>query len=153
MSPEEPFDSFEVEEPKSQTRPTIAVDLDGVLAQYDGWQGIDHIGPPIPGVIEFMVNLRKLGRVVVYTTRTNAFNALDGDKESLVEKVKGWLEIHSIPYDEIYSEPGKPLCVAMIDDRAICCRPQENGPTEFDIALAHTKFMISRGQQKKIDWL
>ena len=25
----------------------IGVDLDGTLAYYDGWQGIDHIGEPI----------------------------------------------------------------------------------------------------------
>lgn len=29
---------------------TVAVDLDGVLADYStGWQGIEHIGDPIPG--------------------------------------------------------------------------------------------------------
>lgn len=26
----------------------IAVDLDGTLAHYDGWKGIDHIGEPVP---------------------------------------------------------------------------------------------------------
>lgn len=26
----------------------IGVDLDGTLAEYDGWKGIDHIGEPIP---------------------------------------------------------------------------------------------------------
>jgi hypothetical protein len=25
----------------------IGVDLDGTLAHYDGWKGIDHIGEPI----------------------------------------------------------------------------------------------------------
>ena len=30
------------------TSGTIAVDLDGTLARYDGWKGIDHIGDPIP---------------------------------------------------------------------------------------------------------
>lgn len=25
----------------------IGVDLDGTLAQYDGWQGAEHIGPPV----------------------------------------------------------------------------------------------------------
>lgn len=26
----------------------IAVDLDGTLAHYDGWKGVDHIGDPVP---------------------------------------------------------------------------------------------------------
>lgn len=26
----------------------IGVDLDGTLAHYDGWQGADHIGAPVP---------------------------------------------------------------------------------------------------------
>ncbi len=30
----------------------IGVDLDGTLAQYDGWQGPDHIGEPIPAMAE-----------------------------------------------------------------------------------------------------
>ena len=25
-----------------------AIDLDGTLARYDGWKGIEHIGDPIP---------------------------------------------------------------------------------------------------------
>lgn len=30
----------------------IGVDLDGTLAHYDGWRGIDHIGAPIPAMID-----------------------------------------------------------------------------------------------------
>lgn len=30
----------------------IGVDLDGTLAQYDGWVGIEHIGEPIPEMVE-----------------------------------------------------------------------------------------------------
>lgn len=29
----------------------IGVDLDGTLAQYDGWQGPEHIGPPVPPML------------------------------------------------------------------------------------------------------
>ena len=28
----------------------FAVDLDGTLAHYDKWRGIDHIGKPIPAI-------------------------------------------------------------------------------------------------------
>lgn len=30
----------------------IGVDLDGTLAHYDGWKGADHIGEPIPAMVE-----------------------------------------------------------------------------------------------------
>ena len=30
----------------------IGVDLDATLAEYDGWKGIDHIGDPIPEMLE-----------------------------------------------------------------------------------------------------
>jgi hypothetical protein len=28
------------------------VDLDGTLAMYEGWRGADHIGPPVPKMVE-----------------------------------------------------------------------------------------------------
>lgn len=30
----------------------IGVDLDGTLAHYDGWKGPEHIGAPIPAMVE-----------------------------------------------------------------------------------------------------
>lgn len=30
----------------------IGVDLDGTLAQYDGWKGVTHVGAPIPEMVE-----------------------------------------------------------------------------------------------------
>lgn len=30
----------------------IGVDLDGTLAHYTGWKGTDHIGPPIPAMLD-----------------------------------------------------------------------------------------------------
>jgi len=29
----------------------IGVDLDGTLAEYDHWRGIDHVGAPIPAMV------------------------------------------------------------------------------------------------------
>lgn len=30
----------------------IGIDLDGTLAEYDGWKGVEHIGKPIPSMVE-----------------------------------------------------------------------------------------------------
>ena len=35
----------------------LGVDLDGTLAHYDGWKGIDHIGMPI---VDVVLSLRAL---------------------------------------------------------------------------------------------
>jgi hypothetical protein len=36
----------------SLTTPWIAVDLDGTLAEYDHWRGLEHVGDPIPAMLE-----------------------------------------------------------------------------------------------------
>ena len=30
----------------------IGVDLDGTLAHYNGWKGIEHVGDPVPAMID-----------------------------------------------------------------------------------------------------
>ena len=30
----------------------IGIDLDGTLAEYDGWKGVEHIGKPIPSMVK-----------------------------------------------------------------------------------------------------
>lgn len=48
----------------------VSIDFDGVLSQYDGWQGENVIGKPIDGAKEFLLNLINSGyKPVVYTTR------------------------------------------------------------------------------------
>lgn len=101
---------------------TICVDLDGVLADYSqGWQGIDHIGDPLPGAVEFVKKLNKLGRVVIFTCRCNP--AVNKDVIMAEAHVAVWLVKHDFEYDEICTERGKPIASAYIDDRAVYCNP------------------------------
>jgi hypothetical protein len=117
-------------------RKSVCVDLDGVLARFDSWKGIDHIGDPIPGAVEFMRTLKENFRVVVYTTRCKVFP--DPEKflgsYDLVRIVKVWLDSHAFPYDEVYEGQGKPFAVAYVDDRAAVCEPQKS-PLAFVNAL------------------
>lgn len=112
---------------------TICVDIDGTLAEYSGWQGIYHIGKPMEGAQEFMTRLAATyDRVLIHTTRTN----LDLNRRSipyavlermcdaelieyLADVVRSWLRAHDIPYSDIWTGQGKPICVAFVDDRAI----------------------------------
>lgn len=120
---------------------TVAVDLDGVLAEYDGWEGLDDIGDPIEGAREFLDVLRSEFDVVVYTTRLNP-NPFDADEprasaERCTQIVVGWLNRHDLPYDDVFVGTGKPIAVAYIDDRAVSCRPQRGSPmAEFHAAIA-----------------
>ena len=36
--------------------PWYGFDLDGTIAYYDGWKGPEHIGEPIPSMIEILKN-------------------------------------------------------------------------------------------------
>ncbi len=107
---------------------TICVDLDGVLAKYDGWKGVEHIGDPIDGAREFLTQLRDLpAKVVIYTTRVNASMENGRDKAALTQLVADWLDKHDLPYDEIAEDDGKPPADAYLDDRAITVQPQLDG--------------------------
>ncbi|MDD3655016.1 MAG: HAD family hydrolase, partial [Desulfotomaculaceae bacterium] len=93
-----------------QQAPTVCVDFDGVLAQYDGWRGPDHLGKPMPKVGDFLADLNSLGyRVVVLTTRQPF-------------AVTNWLIRHKMAgfVDTITNT--KPPAKAYIDDRGICFR-------------------------------
>jgi hypothetical protein len=48
----------------------IGVDLDGTLAEYDGWQGADHVGAPVPAMVKRVKGWLAEGREVrVITAR------------------------------------------------------------------------------------
>lgn len=103
----------------------ICVDLDGVLAQYDGWRGVDHIGDPIPGAREFLAELQVEYNIVIFTTRCNP--EVNHGRESadlLAKRVEDWLRKHDMPFDHVYRGVGKPLCAAFIDDNCIRILPQ-----------------------------
>lgn len=104
---------------------TIAIDLDGVLAEYDGWKGIEHIGKPIPGAKELIERLLKYGdTIIINTTRTSPEDNKGYTSEQLVENVKGWLQENGFPENvEIWSGEGKPGADIYIDDRALKHEP------------------------------
>lgn len=120
---------------------TVCVDLDGVLARYDGWQGLEHIGEPIRGAVEFTRQLSDHARVMIYTTRCKA-DMEDRpaflSPEDLAGYVRAWLDRHGFTYDEIYVGQGKPIAAAYVDDRAVPCVAQEFGG-EFEWALERCK--------------
>jgi len=112
-------------------RKTVAVDLDGVLAEYHGWKGLDHIGDPIPGAQEFCRQLAEFANVTIYTTRCSVELGRFEDIEQLVGRVRDWLLNHGfepgVHWHDIWSGQGKPIYAALVDDRAVVCDPQRFG--------------------------
>ncbi len=98
---------------QNNLRRTIAVDFDGVVAEYDGWKGEGVLGEPRADVQEALLLLRAEGwKIVIHTTR--------GEHE-----VGEYLERNKIPFDEInrnsdYKTLGaKPVADVYWDDRAV----------------------------------
>jgi len=89
----------------------IAVDLDGTLAHYDKWRGYNHIGDPIPKMMNRVKRWIKSGRkVVIFTARAN-----DGKKA--IDPIKQWLKDNDLPDLEI-TNIKTPEMTEFWDDRA-----------------------------------
>jgi adenylylsulfate kinase len=95
-------------------QPTIAVDFDGVIADYNGWEGTGELGPPRTDVLDALKSLRDEGwKIVIYSCRASA-------------EIAPYLLEHSVPFDEINqnserpSGGAKPAATVYWDDRA--CR-------------------------------
>lgn len=60
----------------SHTAGWIGVDLDGTLAEYNGWYGIDHIGKPIPKMLKRVRDWLDEGQEVkIFTARVSGPDA------------------------------------------------------------------------------
>lgn len=108
------FMEVTVTDNKGDKQPTIAVDFDGVIADYDGWESASAFGPPRGDVIEVLKVLRSEGwKIVVYSCRAS-------------EEIGPYLRENSVPFDEINqnsSSPArgaKPVATVYWDDRAFC---------------------------------
>jgi hydroxymethylpyrimidine pyrophosphatase-like HAD family hydrolase len=99
---------------KLSRQPTIAVDVDGVIADYDGWKGKGVLGNPRADVVHALKTLASEGwKIIVHTTRDSS-------------EILQFLIENNIPFDEInrnssYQNGGtKPVATVYWDDRA--CR-------------------------------
>ena len=126
-------------------KPRVCLDLDGVLAKYDKWRGVDHIGDPIPGALEFAKSLARIAEIVIFSSRC-AQDILEGSRITpgqLRIHVIEWLEKHKFPYTDVYTGQGKPRAAAFIDDRAVPCSPQ-NDKDAFTNAIAQTRQLVAK---------
>ncbi|AIK67536.1 hypothetical protein SS1_32 [Cronobacter phage vB_CsaP_Ss1] len=93
----------------------IAVDLDGTLAYYDGWKGIEHIGSVIPEVANAIERAQKEGADVwIFTARVSD----PSDAEQAGKYVHDWLIKNNIKFEGITAVKHK-FFSEFWDDRAI----------------------------------
>ena len=73
----------------SKEKEWVGFDLDGTLAKYDGWKGIDHIGEPIKPMVDKIKKLREDGVMVkILTARVAPKKRSDGTVGEDFVKVK-----------------------------------------------------------------
>lgn len=67
----------------------IGVDLDGTLAMYDQWRGIDHIGEPVPAMVARVQGWLAAGvPVKIMTARCSVC------EPGVVRTIEDWCEQH-----------------------------------------------------------
>ena len=93
-------------------------DLDGTLAEYDGWHGIDHIGKPIKPMCDLMKKIRAEGQKVKILTARVAPRKDGSDTKEARKHIEKWCEKNLGFVPEITHEKDS-LMDSLYDDRAI----------------------------------
>jgi hypothetical protein len=104
----------------SRRRQWIGVDLDGTLAYYSGWQGLDHIGAPIPAIRARMEEWISQGfEVRIFTARASLPEG--------IKHVKRWLREYGFPDLEVTNQKDFDM-LELWDDRAVQVVPNTGSP-------------------------
>ncbi len=92
-------------------------DLDGTLAHYEEWVGVEHIGAPIPDMVNLVKKLLEEGeKVKIFTARVSAKHQKDADEaRSYIEL---WCKEHIGQVLEITNEKDM-MMKKLYDDRAV----------------------------------
>lgn len=121
-------DECRAESGRNPSNKWIGVDLDGTLAVYDGWNGPDKIGRPVPRMIARVVNWIKEGKNVRIFTARVAISGTDEMKARVA--IRNWC-IRYIGCDLPVTATKDYDMVELWDDR--CVHVERNtGRTEHD---------------------
>ncbi len=98
----------------------IGVDLDGTLAHYTGWRGMEYIGEPIPAMLDRVKDWIKQGvSVKIFTARASV--------PEQIPFIENWLQKHGIGGLEITNVKDFAM-VELWDDRAVRVMPNTGHP-------------------------
>jgi hypothetical protein len=95
----------------------VGVDLDGTLAHYTEWKGIDQIGPPIPRTLNLVRALLDKGiKVKIFTARVGPQRGGAQEAVHAVQAIRAWCMRHLGQELAITNEKDLSM-IWMIDDR------------------------------------
>lgn len=109
----------------------IAVDLDGTLAYYHSWRGLDHIGKPIKAMLERVRGWIAEGyEVRIFTARAAS--------PELVPPVEAWLKKQKLGGLKVTNELDAD-CLEVWDDRCVQMIPNMGSPYRSPSLLARPR--------------
>lgn len=98
----------------------VGFDLDGTLAVYDGWKGIEHIGEPIESTVDYAKRLLAAGvEVKIMTARACTILWLIDEEEADrgLTAIRKWCFEQFGQYLEVTAEKDFSM-LYLVDDRA-----------------------------------
>lgn len=90
----------------------VGVDLDGTLAKYYKWEGIENIGDPIPNMVQHVKKLIDQGEII------KIFTARIAEDPEAAKYIQAWLVENGLPILEVVNEKDS-MMKLLIDDRAV----------------------------------
>jgi len=100
----------------------IGVDLDGTLAHYDGWKGEEHIGKPIPAMVDRVKQWLNEGKDVRILTARVAHQRGTGSRRRSITAIYNWLEEHIGQKLQLTNSKDHDM-IELWDDRAVQVKP------------------------------
>lgn len=110
----------------NDTQPTLTfqlngwtgIDLDGTLAHYDTWKGIDHIGEPVAPM------LRKVKQMLAAGAKIRIFTARAATPEA-IPHIRAWLAKHDLPESLPITNVKDFQMTKLYDDRCVYVFPNQ----------------------------
>lgn len=105
----------------------IGVDLDGTLARYEGWKGPEHVGAPIPQMVDRVKRWLTEGKQVkIFTARV-----CNGDPRGTREVIEQWCFEHIGCVLPVTNEKDYGM-TELWDDRCVQVIPNTGIPVSMD---------------------
>ena len=100
----------------------IGIDLDGTLAEYDGWKGVEHIGKPIPSMVERVKSWIIEGKDVRIFTARVCMSQSKKDFTTAYEAIAAWCRKYIGKELKITAEKDWKM-IKLWDDRCVSVIP------------------------------
>lgn len=145
----------------------IGVDLDGTLAHYEGWKGIDHIGEPIPAMVDRVQEwLTEKKDVRIFTARVSGLYIFTANSPQFKEAERALYHVREWCKKHI----GVPLPVTAVKDQQMimlwddrCTKVETNtgavvATTPNHVRVRHKKrgteyVLIGYGKMQADEWV